>query len=362
MLVNVKFFKKIFLVLVFLLLSKNLTANEKNQIIFQLNDLNSLEFTFDQLINEKVEKGSCLLEFPGKLKCNYFDDKQKELVINNKRLAITQKRYNKTYYYPISKSPFLNILYKDKLLEIVQSGKLELTDQVIKLIYFDENTVKKVHASITKRSKAQADLTMRFIRALFNFAKFEYRDENGVSHFEENPVHILSHLRAWHHVGRKQTYLNGQQIGAFLDAVDDVRNEGIATSMLFPISVCDYIETALFTGLRKTELVQLKWEQVNLDERSFWVEKTKNGDPLKLPISPHLQSIFERRKEYQTESPYVFNAVNNVGRIVEPKKVLHKVSERGEVVFSMHDLRRTFTTVAERIQTGTYTLKRLLIF
>ena len=79
-----------------------------------------------------------------------------------------------------------------------------------------------------------------------------------------------------------------------------------------------------------------------------------------MPISPHLQSIFERRKEYRTESPYVFNAVNNVGRIVEPKKVLHKVSERGEVVFSMHDLRRTFTTVAERIQTGTYTLKRLL--
>ena len=141
MLVNVKFFKKIFLVLVFLLLSKNLTANEKNQIIFQLNDLNSLEFTFDQLINEKVEKGSCLLEFPGKLKCNYFDNKKKELVINNKRLAITQKKYNKTYHYPISKSPFLNILYKDKLLEIVKSGKLELTEQVVKLIYLSENEI-----------------------------------------------------------------------------------------------------------------------------------------------------------------------------------------------------------------------------
>ena len=141
MLVNVKFFKKIFLVLVFLLLSKNLTANEKNQIIFQLNDLNSLEFTFDQLINEKVEKGSCLLEFPGKLKCNYFDDKQKELVINNKRLAITQKRYNKTYRYPVANSPFLNILYKDKLLEIVKSGQLELSDQIIKLIYLDDNKI-----------------------------------------------------------------------------------------------------------------------------------------------------------------------------------------------------------------------------
>ena len=79
MLVNVKFFKKKFLISIFLLITTNLLANEKDQIIAQLNSLNSLEFTFDQLINEKTEKGSCLLEFPGKLKCNYFDDKEKEL-------------------------------------------------------------------------------------------------------------------------------------------------------------------------------------------------------------------------------------------------------------------------------------------
>ena len=141
MLVNVKFFKKTFLISFFLLITTSLLANEKDQIVAQLNKLNSLEFTFDQLINEKTEKGSCLLEFPGKLKCNYFDDKKKELVINNKRLAITQKRYNKTYHYPISKSPFLNILYKDKLLEIVKSGKLELSDQIIKLVYLDNNEI-----------------------------------------------------------------------------------------------------------------------------------------------------------------------------------------------------------------------------
>jgi len=141
MLVNVKFFRIKFLISFFLLITTSLLANEKNQIIAQLNSLNSLEFTFEQLINEKTEKGSCLLEFPGKLKCNYFDDKKKELVINNKRLAITQKRYNKTYHYPISKSPFLNILYKDKLLEIVQSGELELTDQIIKLVYFVDNEI-----------------------------------------------------------------------------------------------------------------------------------------------------------------------------------------------------------------------------
>jgi len=136
------FFKSFFFIFAFFFFSFSiLSANEKNQIITQLNNLDSLEFTFNQIINEKTEKGSCLLLFPGKLKCEYFDKKQKELVINNKKLAITQKRYNKTYYYPISKSPFLNILYKDKLLEIVKSGELKLTDKLIKLIYLGENEI-----------------------------------------------------------------------------------------------------------------------------------------------------------------------------------------------------------------------------
>ena len=145
MLENVRFFnfflRKVFLALLFISFSFNLSASEKDQILTQLKNLNSLEFTFNQLVNEKLEKGSCLLEFPGKLKCEYFDNKQKELVINNKRLAITQKKYNKTYHYPISKSPFLNILYKDKLLEIVRSGKLGSTEQLIKLIYLSENEI-----------------------------------------------------------------------------------------------------------------------------------------------------------------------------------------------------------------------------
>tara|TARA_Y100000996_G_scaffold401237_1_gene371967 strand:- start:31 stop:579 length:549 start_codon:yes stop_codon:yes gene_type:complete len=133
--------KRFFLITSLIFLSLNSFANEKDQIVVKLNSLNSLEFTFDQIINEKMEKGSCLLQFPGKLRCEYFDDKQKELVINNKNLAITQKRYDKTYHYPISKSPFLNILYKDKLLDIIRSGKLESTKDLIKLIYLEENEI-----------------------------------------------------------------------------------------------------------------------------------------------------------------------------------------------------------------------------
>ena len=135
------FFKNFLLIIIFILFSFASLANEKSQILTQIKNLNSLEFTFNQLTNEKTEKGSCLLEFPGKLKCEYFDDKQKELIINNKKLAITQKRYNKTYHYPISKSPFLNILYKNELLEIIKSGKLEFEDQLIKLVYLNGSKI-----------------------------------------------------------------------------------------------------------------------------------------------------------------------------------------------------------------------------
>ena len=138
MLVNVKFYK---IFVIFILSSVNLFASEKDQIVAQLNNLSSLEFTFDQTVNDKIEKGSCLLEFPGKLKCDYFDDKKKELIINNKKLAITQKRYKKTYHYPVANSPFLNILYKDRLLEIIKSGKLELSDRIIRLVYLEENKI-----------------------------------------------------------------------------------------------------------------------------------------------------------------------------------------------------------------------------
>ena len=92
MLVSVKYFK---IFIFFILLSTNLSASEKDQIITQLNNLNSLEFTFDQTVNDETEKGSCLLEFPGKLKCDYFDDKKKELIINKKNWRLHKRGITK---------------------------------------------------------------------------------------------------------------------------------------------------------------------------------------------------------------------------------------------------------------------------
>jgi integrase len=42
---------------------------------------------------------------------------------------------------------------------------------------------------------------------------------------------------------------------------------------------------AIFTGLRKSEILELSWDRVNLGGRYFWIDTTKNGDPLELPVT-----------------------------------------------------------------------------
>lgn len=103
----------------------------------------------------------------------------------------------------------------------------------------------------------------------------------------------------------------------------------------------------------------MEWKNVFLDDHLFCLDDTKNGHGLELPITKPLEAIFKRRAEYRV-SGFVFGADNLHGRVMEPKKIIKKINERADVSFTLHDLRRTFCSVAETIGVGTYTLKRLL--
>lgn len=82
--------------------------------------------------------------------------------------------------------------------------------------------------------------------------------------------------------------------------------------------------------------------------------------PLELPIGDRLLTILENRLSQRTVSDYVFNSNGKYGQVIEPKKVIAKIGESAGINFTLHDLRRTFTTTAEGLNVGTYTIKRLL--
>ena len=53
-------------------------------------------------------------------------------------MAITQKRYGKTFFYPLSKSTFVNILSKDELIKIINNSKTIINDYV-NIVFIDKN-------------------------------------------------------------------------------------------------------------------------------------------------------------------------------------------------------------------------------
>jgi len=142
--------KPFFYFVVFFCYSLNLYSNEKQLVINRLLEINNFTFDFQQTTKKKVEKGTCSLVFDDKLRCNYVNKKQKEIIINDKTLAVIQKRYDKIYFYPISKSPFIKILNKNSLIRLIKESNLELNDN-INLVYLDENK-KKITVFFDKKN------------------------------------------------------------------------------------------------------------------------------------------------------------------------------------------------------------------
>ncbi len=135
--------KKNFIVIlnifIFLFNYSSLEANNKIEILKNLNNIQTLKFDFVQKSFDKKETGICYLKRPHFLKCSYEDKNQKELIINKRVLAIYHKRYNKIYRYPLSKSYFLEILNGDKFSEVVMKGEMQINNNFSEIQYLDEN-------------------------------------------------------------------------------------------------------------------------------------------------------------------------------------------------------------------------------
>ena len=129
----------ILLIFIFSINTENLLANDKSKIIENLNNIETLKFNFVQISFDKKENGVCFLRRPYFLKCIYEDKNQKELIVNRKNLVIYHKRYNKTYYYPVSKSYFVDILDKKKFKNLVLNGNLSLEKDFFEIKYSKEN-------------------------------------------------------------------------------------------------------------------------------------------------------------------------------------------------------------------------------
>jgi integrase len=224
------------------------------------------------------------------------------------------------------------------------------------LLEITKDMVAKRHTLIGQRSKAQANLVMRYLRALFNFAAGQYEDSKGESVIPNNPVKRLSQTRAWYRIERRQTVIKAHALASWYAAVMNLKNDAQAKNRE---TIRDYLLLVLFTGLRKEEAARLTWSNVDFRAKTLTVTDTKNHQDHTLPLSDFLFDLLQRRKP-EAVNEYVFPGANGVGRIIEQRKQMDRVTQESGVNFTIHDLRRTFITLAESLDISAYALKSLL--
>lgn len=220
--------------------------------------------------------------------------------------------------------------------------------------------VESKHKEISEKSEARANLAMRFLRALFNFAA-EYRDAKGRVVIADNPVRRLSAKKIWNKVKLRSNYIQTHQLKAWWDAVWTLKNDPTRGSTQDRESVRDYLLVLLFTGLRREEALSLTFDNINFHSKILKIFDTKNRSDHELPLSDFLFDLFERRKAIST-SNWVFPGSGKFGRIIDPRKLMQKVEELSGVTFTSHDCRRTFASIVNMLSDSIsyYTVKRLL--
>lgn len=109
-----------------------------------------------------------------------------------------------------------------------------------------------------------------------------------------------------------------------------------------PEDVRDVAIFAYWTGCRKSEILGLRWPQVDFADRTVRLEETKSGEPREIPLAGELFQVLERRRDAKYPGPWVFSREGR--RIVNFYTSWASACERaglGADARLLHDLRRT---------------------
>lgn len=228
--------------------------------------------------------------------------------------------------------------------------------QDIKLDDISRSMIQAKHSELSQRSKAQANMAMRVFRAIYNYSVEHYLDENDKPILDaHNPIKTLNAKNAWNKIRRRKTYINEDQLPDWIKAVFQYQDRGqqLETNR-------DFLLTLILTGFRRDECESLPWSSIDLKYGRITSVDPKNGEPHTLPMGDFLFALMKKRHS-QAKTEWVFpSAKSESGHIVNISKVRQKINDSCGVKFSFHDLRRTFGSIAENLDYGKYTIKRLL--
>lgn len=112
---------------------------------------------------------------------------------------------------------------------------------------------------------------------------------------------------------------------------------------------------ALHSGMRKGEILDLKWQHVNFATRIITVVKSKNGEKRSIPMSNTLQGVLQSIKVRHISGRVFPIAVRSLRAAFSQTLARAKIEN-----FHFHDLRHTFATRLVQNGVDLYKVKELL--
>ena len=213
----------------------------------------------------------------------------------------------------------------------------------IPLAAITREDVTREHAAITERArkarannryasgKYAANGSMRFARAVWNFAKNELETDSLP---ERNPFRSG---KLYHRERSRETGMGAQQLPYWWTQLQALPNPIRREMHLF----------TLLSGLRKNDVLTARWDRLNEQRRSPLVPSPKGGEerafelPLSAPMLKCLERVREAGRTFFPDQAQEWIFPTSGGRIAEVKE-----DGRQKLSHTGHALRHSFRTLA----------------
>jgi integrase len=189
-----------------------------------------------------------------------------------------------------------------------------------KLSQFKQTDFGKLHTAIGKTHPTTANRVIAMSSSLFNYANERklFTGTNpamGIKKFPEDS---------------RDRFIQGDELPAFFKALSEEQND----------TMRDYFLLSLLTGARRSNVLAMRWDELNLDRGEWRIPTTKNGKPQTVTLAVEAVEILRERQGWNAE--WVFPGIGSSGHLVEPKKGWKRLLGRaGLEDLRIHDLRRT---------------------
>lgn len=211
-----------------------------------------------------------------------------------------------------------------------------------KLSSIKHHEVLALHQKITRENGPyQANRLLERLRGMYNRA-IEWRlvKDNPTTGIKKNPEKS------------RDRFMQPDEMPRFFAALNE---------LTFP-ETRDYILLSLLLGARKSNMLMMRWEQINWDMAIWRIPDTKNNEPLIVALPPQALKILRARRavydqpssEFESKadkeireskrvSPWVFpNPTNGKSHLKDPGNAWDSIMKKSGITdLRIHDLRRT---------------------